>query len=213
MRKSGISTQKKGMTINMKRILSIIFVLSMLTGIFTMSASAKTVPAVIEGVKREQVIWDDMYMLCEAVDSGDAVNIFNTVLAVYPDLVTMIKKNMNDDYSGTNNTAKTGNERYIFAVTELMKSQIFFDDLAKLTEEISSGDSGKIFSCILEIYPDFVTGLKKGLSSYLYTGTIITEESGEHFAVWIICAGVCGIAVGAVAVYVIMKKKTVSHMQ
>ena len=46
-------------------------------------------------------------------------------------------------------------------VKDFLKGQIVFDDFVKFKESVDSGDGGKIFMCVLEIYPDFVTQMKK----------------------------------------------------
>ena len=198
----------------MKRICSMILMLFMLAGLFSFPVSAKEIPEVIRGVTAEQVIFDDMYQLCEAVDGEDVSAIFQTVLVVYPDLVAMIKKNMEDDYVPNPSSKKVGDERYCYAVTMLMENPVFTDDLVKLAEKVSDGDVGKIYECVLEIYPDIIAALKKGLGNYspnetasLPLGSIIHDDADDHTVLWVICAGIGGIAVGALSVYVIMKKK------
>lgn len=45
----------------------------------------------------------------------------------------------------------------------ILKDQVIFDDLAKLTDAVRTQDAAKIFMCVLEIYPDFVASIKKQL--------------------------------------------------
>ena len=100
-------------------------------------------------------------------------------------------------------------------VKGVLRSQVVFDDFAKLTEAVRSGDGSKIFMCVLEIYPDFVAAIKKqlpddptppdgdgngapGLASIISIGDIML-----FFALTAIGSAAVGVAV----TYAVMKKK------
>ena len=100
-------------------------------------------------------------------------------------------------------------------VKGVLRSQIVFDDFAKLTEAVRTGDGGKIFMCVLEIYPDFVAAIKKqlpddptppdgggggapGLASIISIGDIML-----FFALTAIGSAALGVAV----TYAVMRKK------
>ena len=100
-------------------------------------------------------------------------------------------------------------------VKGVLRSQIVFDDLAELTEAVKTGDGGKIFMCVLEIYPDFVAAIKKqlpdgptppdgdgdgapGLASIISIGDIML-----FFALTALGSATLGVAV----TYTVMKKK------
>ena len=100
-------------------------------------------------------------------------------------------------------------------VKGILRSQIVFDDFAKLTEAVRTGDGGKIFMCMLEIYPDFVAAIKKqlpddptppdgggggapGLASIISIGDIML-----FFALTALGSAALGVAV----TYAVMKKK------
>mgnify|MGYP003337489152 CR=1 FL=1 len=100
-------------------------------------------------------------------------------------------------------------------VKGVLSSQVVFDDLVKLTEAVKTGDGGKIFMCVLEIYPDFVTAIKKqlpdgptppdgdgdgdpGLASIISMGDIM---------LFFVLTAVGSAALGVAVTYAVMKKK------
>ena len=100
-------------------------------------------------------------------------------------------------------------------VKGVLRSQVVFDDLVKLTEAVKTGDGGKIFACVLEIYPDFVAAIKKqlpdgptppdgdgdgapGLASIISVGDVML-----FFALTALGSATLGVAV----TYAVMKKK------
>ena len=98
-------------------------------------------------------------------------------------------------------------------VKAVLRSQVLFDDLAKLTGAVKTNDAGKIFMCVLEIYPDLIAAIKKAMGE----DAPPEESSGSAMTASIISAGditllfiltAAGSAALAVAVtYFIMKKK------
>lgn len=92
-------------------------------------------------------------------------------------------------------------------VKDFLKSQIVFDDFVKFKESVDSDDGGKIFMCVLEIYPDFVAQMKKCSNDDTYenTATLITPVT----PLLLVGAGgvIAGVAGTLIAVK-IKKKKT-----
>ena len=94
----------------------------------------------------------------------------------------------------------------------MLRSQVLFDDCAKLIEAVDTNDASKVFMTILEIYPDLVALAKKsgeedgggnnngglGKSTTISDGNIITLSAA------IIISG----AMIAAAIIVVNKKKT-----
>ena len=98
-------------------------------------------------------------------------------------------------------------------VKGVLRSQVVFDDFAKLTEAVRSGDGSKIFMCVLEIYPDFVAAIKKQLpddtvstdtNANLRPGSII---SAGDLTLFFVLTAVGSAAVGVAVTYAVMKKK------
>ena len=98
-------------------------------------------------------------------------------------------------------------------VKGVLRSQVVFDDFAKLTEAVRSGDGSKIFMCVLEIYPDFVAQIKKQLqdepvsaeiNNSLRPGSII---SIGDITLFFVLTAVGSAALGVAVTYAVMKKK------
>ena len=80
-----------------KRTLVLVITLCMLFSVCTAPVSAKDNAEVVKGVLRSQVVFDDLVKLTEAVKTGDGGKIFMCVLAIYPDFVAQIKKQLQDE--------------------------------------------------------------------------------------------------------------------
>ena len=98
-------------------------------------------------------------------------------------------------------------------VKGVLRSQVVFDDLVKLTEAVKTGDGGKIFMCVLEIYPDFVAQIKKQLqdepvsaeiNNSLRPGSII---SIGDITLFFVLTAVGSAALGVAVTYAVMRKK------
>lgn len=193
----------------MKRIFPVLLIFVLL-GTLTIPVSAKDAAAVVKELQREPQLAEDLYVLCEVVDAGDGAKIFQVVLERYQNLIAMIKAHQNEDVTGNvtvSSAAGQGNPRYLKAVKALLRSQVFFDDMAKLNEVVATGDGNKIFLAIMEQYPDYVAGLKRGMEEADVSQTASILTTGTGAALCLIGAAAVGAAVGGAAVYAVMKKK------
>lgn len=205
----------------MKRILSVITVIAVLFGTFMMPAAAKTSEEVVRDLYRSQVFIDDMTKLCKAIDSGNAGDIFAMVLETYPDIVSQLKKGMNEQGTVTSGNVREDGDRYERAIAALIKSTVIFDDFTELAEVIRTGDPGEIYATILEIYPDIIVTLEKGLvrDAGAPFGIDISVDPDAHenvpekdnSALPYVFAGVFGIILGAGTVYFLMKRKKYTY--
>lgn len=100
-------------------------------------------------------------------------------------------------------------------VKGVLRSQIVFDDFAKLTEAVRTGDGGKIFMCVLEIYPDFVAAIKKQLPDDPTPpdgggggdpGSASVISAGD-ITLFFVLTAVCSAALGVAVTYAVMRKK------
>lgn len=207
----------------MKRIFSFLLVLAMLAGIVVLPVAAKSRIEVIEEIKRDPVIFNGLCRLCGAIESaessGEPGKIFACVLEIYPDWIAAIKKH-SEGNSTTGDAAEDPEQskRYREAVKSLLSNQIFTDDFVKLAEAVEGNDAGKIFSAVLEIFPDFIEGLKKGMNKYDaehggLAGSMSEPRGSDLTLLWVLCAGVGGMLIGGAAVYLLMKKKRDSEKQ
>ena len=200
-----------------KRVIPVFLAAVMLVSLFTVPAAATTAE-VVQSVLRSQLFYDDMYRLAEAVDSQDAARTFQVILEIYPDMVALIKKCSADGSVPLGAGTAEGDPRCHEAVRSALRNPVVFDALAKLCETVQRGDSGEIFMCILEIYPDFVAALKKGLEpdptsdGTLNTASVLADTNGSGNAdpLWqgiAIAEGVVIIALAA-GLIVVWKKKS-----
>ena len=100
-------------------------------------------------------------------------------------------------------------------VKGVLSSQVVFDDLVKLTEAVKTGDGGKIFQCVLEIYPDFVAAIKKQLPD----GPTPPDGDGDgapepasiisigDIMLFFALTALGSAALGVSVTYIVMKKK------
>ena len=89
-----------------------------------------------------------------------------------------------------------------------MRERILFEDLAKLLDAVKTNDGVKIFTCVLETYPDYVAGLKKHMAedpgagkkeaSVISTGDIV---------LFYVLTVVIAAALGVFITYGIMRNK------
>ena len=78
----------------------------------------------------------------------------------------------------------------------VLEDENIFKDIAKLVEVIQSGEFGKIFSTVLEIYPDFVAVIKNCFQKKVAALQATGESNGLcetifHTSDYGLCATLC----------------------
>ncbi len=96
----------------------------------------------------------------------------------------------------------------IDVVKGFMKEQILYDDLVKLLDAVKTNDGAKIFMCVLETYPDYVTGLKKHMADNSGgTGKEASVISVGDIVLFYVLTVICAAAIGVFITYGIMRNK------
>ena len=88
-------------------------------------------------------------------------------------------------------------------IKAMLRSQILFDDLAKLNDAVDTNDASKIFQAVLEIYPDLVSLSKKCAEDDAPVGTMLSRGDILVLSSAIVIAG----GMVATAIIVVNKKK------
>ena len=123
---------------------------------FDVSAAERDINEVVRMALNSNQVQNGIEKLIDVIrDGGDGGKIFQCVLEIYPDFVAAIKR-----AEVGLPTPGGGGSGVCQAV---VRSQVIRDDFVRLTEYIRGGDAGKIFQCVLEIYPDFVTTIKRAM--------------------------------------------------
>ena len=201
----------------MKRFFAVALTLALLVGLLTLPVLARDAADVVRDALRNQILFDDMYFLCETVDQGAPDDVFSAVLTIYPDVVAVLKHNL-DEGSGMLASDDLGlaaaDEIYRDAVYYLFRSDVFFDGLCRLTEVIQSGDNYALGAAMAEVYPDWIVTLKKGMESQRLGGTsgggatddVPADKDDADTDIWmLIVTGVAGAALGAATVWLVMR--------
>lgn len=192
----------------MKRLTCVILAIVLLVSTFSITASAKTNAEIVKSVLRSERTLDVFTKIADVVHDGDAAKIFQTVLVTYPDLIEEIKLASEGGTSDYKSTYVPYNEKTIDVVQHMLKSKLIFEDLAKLVDAVNTNDAGKIFMCILEIYPDFVSEAKYGWEEAEgNSGAASLFSKSEGNVGYIILAGLSGLIIGASVTFAVMKKK------
>lgn len=197
----------------MKRVICTVLVVTVLLCSFSTSVFAKTSEEIAKGVIKDQEFFDDMYELYEQIRTGDQGAIFLKEMDITPNLIDTIKHNAEDDYIVPDSSPRVysrensvkGYDKYVVA---FLRGQIVFDDLVLLTDSVLTGDAGKIYSCVLEIYPDFVEQFKKvSEEDPTPAGSVMSDSNTVFSPIWFIIGSVGGMTVGACVVFLAMRKK------
>lgn len=192
----------------MKRFISVLLAIILLVSTFTITAFAKDSAEIVKQTLRSERVFDVFAQIADVVHDGDGSEIFQTVLKTYPDLIAEIKKASNGDSDNYESDYVANDKETITVVRHMIKSQLIFDDLAKLADAVSTNDAAKMFMCILEIYPDFVAEAKKGwaeVEDSSSVASIFTES--KNYVGYTILSGIGGLLIGAGVTFAIMKKK------
>lgn len=182
-----------------------------------------TIPNRIQMIFNSPVFYDDLNELIEAVEANNAADIFMTVLKIYPDFVAMAKKSATGNVdSGT--SASSG--YYAKVINYVKKDPVIFDAMARLCETVDGNDAAQIFECIMEIYPDFIGSIKRGLAEHppkkdseteassspeseLLTGTVLgSKNTGtDNRLFFYLLTGIGGFLLGSGVTYGFLRKR------
>ena len=88
-----------------------------------------------------------------------------------------------------------------------MTEKILFDDLAKLLDAVKTNDGAKIFMCVLQTYPDYVSGLKKHMYEEPGGGKEASVISTGDMVLFYILTLILAAAIGVFITYGIMRGK------